>query len=186
MLIDTGALVQRRLEALLIDGIGDLSFTSAWSRLLEFERNGRSYMPGTIMHSDHYNPVQRLAAMLLREVGTCVMQQFSSAVDWELVPYKFPLSERSRFSNEISFFEDEDQKLQNSKMSHSGLAIVLAGGGGGDVSCCCTVCLLLTLSLGRTAVARGSAFWLQPLFVVDWTGLRSVGLRLPYAVTSLL
>ena len=74
MLIDTGALVQKLLDALSIDGVGDLSFSSAWSRLLEFERNGRSYMHGTIMHSDHYNTVQKLAAMLLREVGSRIMQ----------------------------------------------------------------------------------------------------------------
>ena len=146
MLTDTGALVQKLLVALSIDGVGDLSFSSAWDRLLEFERNGRSYMPGSIMHSDHYNTVQKLSAMLLREVGNRIMQQFNAPVDWEVVPYKFPLSERSRFWNEISFYEDEDEKLQNSKMSHPGLAMVLAGGGGGDVSPCCTVCWLLTLS----------------------------------------
>ena len=167
MLTDIGALVQKLFEALSIDGVGDLSFSSAWSRLLEFEGNGRPYIPGTIMHPDHYNTVQKLAAMLLREVGSRIMQQFNSPVDWEVAPYKFPLSERSRFWNEISFFEDEEKKQQNSKMSHPGLAMVLAGGGGGGVSSCCTVCLLLTLSLGSTAVARGSAFGLQPLFAVD-------------------
>ena len=146
MLTDTGALVQKLLAALSIDGVGDLSFSSAWDRLLEFERNGRSYMPGSIMHSDHYNTVQKLSAMLLREVGNRIMQQFNAPVDWEVVPYKFPLSERSRFWNEISFYEDEEEKLQNSKMSHPGLAMVLAGGGGGDASPCCAACWLLTLS----------------------------------------
>ena len=57
MLTDTGALVQKLLVALSIDGVGDLSFPSAWDRLLEFERNGRSYMSRSIMHSDHYNTV---------------------------------------------------------------------------------------------------------------------------------
>ena len=75
MLTDTGALVQKLLEALSIDGVGDLCFSSAWSRLLEFERNERSYVPGTIMHSDHYNTVQKLAAMLLHEVGSRIMQR---------------------------------------------------------------------------------------------------------------
>ena len=97
MLTDIGALVQKLLGALSIDGVGDLSFSSAWARLLGFERNGRPYMPGTIMHSGHYNTVQKLAAMLLREVGSRIVQQFNSPVDWEVAPYKFPLSERSRF-----------------------------------------------------------------------------------------
>ena len=132
MLTDTGSLVQKLLISLGIDGVGELSFPSAWDRLLEFERNGRSYMPGTILHTDHYNTVQRLAAMLLREAGNRIMQQFSQPVDWEVIPYKFPLSERSHFWNEISFYEKEEEKLQNSKMSHPGLAAVLAGGGGGD------------------------------------------------------
>ena len=132
MLTDTGSLVQKLLISLGVDGVGELSFPSAWDRLLEFERNGRSYMPGTILHTDHYNTVQRLAAMLLREAGNRIMQQFSQPVDWEVIPYKFPLSERSHFWNEISFYEKEEEKLQNSKMSHPGLAAVLAGGGGGD------------------------------------------------------
>ena len=136
MLTDTSALVQKPLDALSIDGVSDLTFSSAWSRLLEFERNGRSYMPGTIMHSDHYNTIQKLSAMLLREVGSRIMQQFNSLVDWEVIPYKFPLSERSHFWNEISFFEDEEERLQNSKMSHPGLALVLVGGGGGGGSSC--------------------------------------------------
>jgi hypothetical protein len=97
MLTGTGALVQKLLDAFSIDGVGDLSFSSAWSRLLEFERNGRPYMPGSIMHSDHYNTVQKLSAMLLREVGSRIMQQFNAPDDWEVVPYKFPLYERSRF-----------------------------------------------------------------------------------------
>ena len=162
MLTDTGAIVLKLLEALSIDGVGDLSFSPAWSRLLEFERNGCSYMPGTIMHSEHYNTVQKLAVMLLREVGSRIMQQFDSSVDWEVIPYKFPMSERSRVWNEISFFNNEEEKLQNSKMCHPGLAMVLAGGGGGDVSSCCIVCLLLTLSFGPIAVARVNAVGLQP------------------------
>ena len=89
-------------------------------------------MPGTILHRDHYNAVQRLAAMLLREADNRIMQQFSQPVDWEVIPYKFPLLERSHVWNEISFYEKEEEKLQNSKMSHPGLAAVLAGGGGGD------------------------------------------------------
>ena len=145
MLTDTGALVQKLLAALSIDGVGDLSFSSAWDRLLEFERNGRSYMPGSIMHSDHYNTVQKLSAMLLREVGSRIMQQFNAPIDWEVVLYKCPLSERSRFWNETSFYEEEEEKLQNSKMNHPGLTMVLEDGGEGDVSSCCTVCLLLTI-----------------------------------------
>ena len=70
--------------------------------------------------------------MLLREAGNRIMQQFSQPVDWEVIPYKFLLSERSHFWNEISFYEKEEEKLQSSKMSHSGLAAVLSGGGGGD------------------------------------------------------
>jgi hypothetical protein len=70
--------------------------------------------------------------MLLREAGTRIMQQFSHPVDWEVIPYKFPLSERSHFWNEIAFFEKEEEKLQSSKMSHPGLVAVLSGGGGGD------------------------------------------------------
>ena len=70
--------------------------------------------------------------MLLREAGKRIMQQFSQPDDWEVVPYKFPLSERSRFWNEISFCEKEEEKLQSSKMSHPGLVAVLSGGGGGD------------------------------------------------------
>ena len=54
MLTDTGALVQKLSSFLGIDGVGDLSFPSALEHLLEFERNGRSYMPGTILHTDHY------------------------------------------------------------------------------------------------------------------------------------
>jgi hypothetical protein len=81
MLTDTGALFQKLLVALSIDDVGDLSFSSVWSRLLEFERNGRSYLPCTIMHSDHYNTVQKLAAMLLHEVGSRTMQQFNFPVD---------------------------------------------------------------------------------------------------------
>ena len=141
MLTDTGALVQKLLVSLCIDGAGDLSFPSAWERLLEFERNGRSYMPGTILHTDHYNTVQKLAAMLLRESGNRIMQQFNSPVDWEVIPYKFPLSERSHFWNEISFYEKEEEQLQNSKMSHPGLAVALAGGGGGDASSA-LICML--------------------------------------------
>lgn len=60
MLIDIGALVQNLLDALSIEGVGDLSASSDWARLLEFERNGYSYMPGTIMHSDHYKTIQQL------------------------------------------------------------------------------------------------------------------------------
>ena len=68
--------------------MGGLSFPSAWGRLLEFERNGRSYMPGTILHTDHYNTVQRLAAMLLREAGNRIMQQFSQPVDFFLTNFR--------------------------------------------------------------------------------------------------
>ena len=135
MLKETDSLVQKLLISLGIDGEGDFSFPSAWDRLLEFERNGRSYMlalPGTILHTDHYNTVQILAAMLLREAGNRIVQQFSQSVDWEVIPYKFPLLERSHFWNEMSFYEKEEEKLQSSKMSHPGLAVVLAGGGGGD------------------------------------------------------
>ena len=102
MLTNIGALVQKLLDALSIDGAGDLAFSSVVSHLLEFERNGRSYMPGTIMHSNHSNTVQKLAAMLLREVWSRIMQHFNSRVDWEVVPYQFSLSERSRFWNGIS------------------------------------------------------------------------------------
>ena len=87
--------------------------------MLEFERNGRSYMPGAIMHSDHYNTIQKLATMLSREVGSRIMQQFILPVDWEVVRYKFPLSERSRFWNEISFFEDEEASLLGYECSFS-------------------------------------------------------------------
>ena len=80
------------------------------------------------------NTVQNLAAMLLREAGNRIVQQFNPPVDWEVIPYKFPLSERSHFWNEISFYKKEEEQLQNSKMSHTGLVAVLAGGGGGDVS----------------------------------------------------
>ena len=132
MLTDTGALVEKLLKALSVDGIGDLSFADAWERLLEFERNGRSYMPGSVMFSDHYNTVQKLAALLLREVGSRIMQQFNAPVDWEVVPFKFPLSKRSRFWSEIAFFEDAEEKIQNAKLSHPGLALALSGCGGGD------------------------------------------------------
>ena len=89
-------------------------------------------MPGLVMHSDHYNTVHKLAAMLLREVGIRIMQQFNAPVDWEVVPYKFPLPKRSRFWIEIAFYEDADEKLKNAKLSHPGLALALLGGGGGD------------------------------------------------------
>ena len=81
MLTDTGLFVQKWLISLGIDGVGDLSFPSAWERLLESERNGRLYMPGTILHTDHYNTVQKLAAMPSREAGNRIMQQFSQPVD---------------------------------------------------------------------------------------------------------
>ena len=92
MLTNIGALVQKPLDALSIDRVGDLSFPSTWARSLEFERNGRSYMPDTIMHSDHYNTAQKLAAMLLREVGSRVMQQSNSPVDCKLIGRWSPTS----------------------------------------------------------------------------------------------
>lgn len=122
---DVGVLVDRFLKSMHIDKVSEYSFESAWKRILKFERQGRSYNAGSTLHVDHYNSVQRLAAMLLREVGTNIMRQFSTAVDWGIEPRAVPLSSRSLFWNEIEFLESSENDLKKSRLSHPALSQAL-------------------------------------------------------------